>query len=266
MIEAKKKKAKLVPTPIYNKKKAKKKKEKLDDTYLSVGDHLEVLRRYLLAILGVLFFFSIIAFIFSSHLHSILIEPYLKLSSQKLILQSVYGNIEVMLKLAFLCGFSISFPICLSIFWRFITPALENKTAYLGYIAVIFSSFLFWSGLFVAWAYIFPLALNFLFHDILLEGVSPQTTVEKYYSFLFLLHIGTGVVFQMPLLTIVLGYLDVLGIAWHKKRWRFVVIGSLFFSAFITPPDPLSQLALTALLLLLYFFSVFIVYLIEKSR
>lgn len=234
--------------------------------YLSLGDHLEELRWRLISVVFTIIGLSILSFIFSSHIHSFLIEPYLNLSSEKLLLQNVYGSIEVLIKISITLGISLSLPICLSLLWRFVTPALSSRIAWLGHLAMASSACLFWAGMAVAWFYIFPLALKFLFEDTLIRGVSPQTTVEKYYSFLFLLHIGSGLMFQMPLIVIFLGWIGILSVEWHKRKWKFLVLVVLILTAVLTPPDPLSQIILSGLLLFLYICSVFIVWLIEKTK
>ncbi len=247
-------------------KQSSTKKKQSPERHLNVGDHLEELRRYILAVLMVVVVLTVIAFIFSRPIHSFLIQPYKQLTDHKLLLANVYGSLEVLFKISIMSGLTIGLPICFSILWKFVTPALNSFTSYIGYVTVIASSFLFWSGLSVAWYYIFPVSLQFLFQDMLLDGVAPQTTVEKYYGFLFLLHIGCGIIFQMPLLIIILGWLGILGISWHKKKWKYIAVSMLFFSAFITPPDPISQLILACLLLGLYGTSVLAVWLIEKIK
>jgi sec-independent protein translocase protein TatC len=93
-----------------------------------------------------------------------------------------------------------------------------------------------------------------------------QTTIEKYYSFLFLIIIGTGLTFQLPLLVILLGALGIVTMEWHKKAWKFIIVLLFLFSAIITPPDPLSMFVLAIPLVALYFSSVGIVWLIELRR
>ena len=248
---------------VSQKKKPPAKNSKKREAYLSVGDHLESLRRHLITVLVIILALSLIFFGVSRFLHSFLISPYSELTGQKLLLRNVYGGVEVLIKISIMSGITFGLPFCFSIIWRFVTPALSRPTAWRGHFSVAASALLFWLGLATAWLYIFPFALTFLFQDMLLEGVSPQTTVEKYYSFLFLLHIGCGLVFQIPLLTVVLGWLGILSVAWHKKKWKYVAVSTLVFCAFITPPDPLSQLFLSFLLLFLYAVSVFIVFLLE---
>ena len=255
-----------------NKKKIKKQKGlkkkaalSKNERYLSVGEHLEELRWRLIAVILTVFGFSLLAFFFSFAIHDFLIRPYAALTEQKLLLHNVYGSIEVLIKISVTLGITLSLPICLSIIWRFISPALSTSLAWIGHLSVAASALLFWGGLALAWFYIFPLALEFLFQDVLLKGISPQTTVEKYYSFLFLLHIGSGIAFQLPLLNLILGALGILPLSWHKKNWKYIVIATLLFTALITPPDPLSQLLLSFLLLCLYALSVFLLWFIVRS-
>ena len=249
------------------KTEAKKKKAKSKDKdHLSVGEHLEELRWRLIAVILTVLGISLLVFFFSRLIHNFLIGPYSALTDQKLLLHNVYGSIEVLIKISLSLGLTLSLPICLSILWRFITPALSRKMAWIGHLSVGASALLFWGGLSLAWFYIFPLALHFLFQDMLLDGVSPQTTVEKYYSFLFLLHIGCGLAFQLPLLGLVLGILEIIPIDWHKKNWKYLVVATLLFTALVTPPDPLSQLVLSLLLLCLYGLSLLLLWIILKSR
>ncbi len=233
--------------------------------YLSIGEHLEELRRRVISVLALLIASGVCALLFSKQLHAFLITPYLKLTNQELLLQNVYGSLEVLLKLSFMSAVSLSLPFSFYILWGFITPALPKRAAWIGGGCVMASCLLFWCGLVIAWHYLFPMALHFLFQDILLMGVKPQTTVEKYYSFLFLLHIGCGLVFQMPLLSLILGWLGIITSRWHKQNWRYIVLILLIFSAIITPPDPISQIALALLVLVLYALSVMLIWLIEKS-
>ncbi len=238
---------------------------KYEESVLTLGEHLEELRSHLIWALIVIIFICSITLGASNFLHNILITPYTKLTQQKLLLQNVYGSLEVLAKIGINMGLILALPICLSILWNFAVPALSRKVAFLGHLCVAVSAILFWIGVLVAWYYLIPLSLGFLFQDFMIDGVSPQTTVEKYYSFLFLLFIGCGLVFQLPMLTIALGFLGILNFNWHKKYWRYIILVTFIFSAIITPPEPISQIILSSMLLILYSIAVSIVWLIEKT-
>lgn len=233
---------------------------------MTIGDHLEELRRRVIMILGVGGSATVVAIFFSTDIHSFLVAPYLKLTSSQLLLQNVYGGMEVLLKVAAATGLTLTFPILIYILWGFVTPAVSRRTALIGHVIVASSATLFWIGVAFCWIYVFPLSLKFLFIDLLPPGVSPQTSVEKYYGFLFLLHIGAGVSFQLPLVLILLGALGVVTIAAHRRIWRYVVVGIFIFSGAITPPDWVSQVAFGGVLTSLYVLSVAVVAVIEFLR
>ena len=234
--------------------------------FMTVGDHLEELRRRIIAIFGVVAVASLIAGIFYADIHRFLVEPYNTLTEERLILANVYGGMEVLVKLSLTVGVTVSLPICIYIVWGFVAPAVERRTAWIGRLSVGVSALLFWTGLLVCWFYIFPLSLQFLFLDLLPEGVAAMTPVEKYYSFLFLIHIGCGLVFQLPLVLVLLGALGILTLQWHKNYWKYITVAIFIFAAIITPPDPLSQIVLGSMLQGLYFISVMLVWVIERLR
>jgi sec-independent protein translocase protein TatC len=236
------------------------------EKYMTLGDHLEELRRRIFAILGIWILFSCLAGIFIEDIHKFLVQPFKEISSEPLILGTIYGPLEIYFQLSIIIGILISLPISLSILWGFITPALSKRSAILGHIVIIISSILFWVGVIFAWIYLFPLSLKMMLNYLLPYQAIAQTTIEKYYSFLFLIIIGTGLTFQLPLLVILLGALGIVTMEWHKKAWKFIIVLLFLFSAIITPPDPLSMFVLAIPLVALYFSSVGIVWLIELRR
>jgi sec-independent protein translocase protein TatC len=233
---------------------------------MSIGDHLEELRWRIFAIAGVLLLFAIACGVFSFQLHDFLIKPYHDLTGLKLLLGNAYGPLEILIKLSIMAGLTLSLPLVIGIAWGFVTPALQTRQARYGYGIILASSFLFWGGLFFCWYYIFPLSLKFLFIDMLPPGVQPQLTMEKYYSFLFLLHTGSGLFFQLPLIVILLGALEIVPLAWHGRSYKYVVVSIFIIGAIVTPPDPLSQIVLSCTLLALYGISLGVVFILETLR
>ena len=240
--------------------------ESQDEKYLSLGDHLEELRYRLLAILGVLFLFTILSFIFNERLHAFFLAPFHSISDEELILNNVYGGLEVLFKMSFMTAFVIGFPICIHILWGFFTPAFSKKASILGHVVFAFATLLFWTGLIVTWTYVFPISLQFLFIDTLPKGVAALTSVENYYSFLFLIHLASGVSFQLPLVFVGGGVTGIITMRWHLKYWKFIILVLLAFSAIITPPDPMSLCILAGILIALYCSSVLVTYIIERIR
>ncbi|MCR9144358.1 MAG: twin-arginine translocase subunit TatC [bacterium] len=233
---------------------------------MSVGDHLEELRVRIFQIIGVVVGLSVCAGFFSGALHDFLVGPYRNLTDENLILQNVYGPMEILIKVSVLAGVIVGFPAIVFILWGFVTPAVSRRTAIYGHLAVAGSALLFWTGIAVCWFYIVPLSLQFFFVGMQMEGVDPVLSVERYYGFLFALHLATGLAFQLPIVLIALGAVGILTVAWHQRTWRFALVIIYVSSAVITPPDPWSMLGVGTLLSLLYVLSICVVWLIERSR
>ncbi len=271
-MEKKRKVTNVKKTPKIVKEKKNTSKEKLPEEinprekYMTIGDHLEELRKKIFYVIGVWLFFSLIVGIFIEKIHIFLVQPFKEVSNYQLILGTIYGPLEIYFKLAIVIGVLISLPINLNILWSYITPALSEKTAIIGHVVIFISSILFWLGVAFGWFYLFPFSLKMMLESFLPAETIAQTTVEKYYSFLFMILIGTGISFQLPLLIVSLGSIGLVTLEWHKKKWKFIIILVFLLSAFITPPDPLSMFVMAFPLLFLYFFSVGIVWLIEKRR
>lgn len=236
------------------------------DREMSLGAHLEELRRRILWSIAVITIFAFTIGWFIMPIHSFLTAPYHQLTGLLLYLGSPYTSFEILIYVALLLGILGSFPIVFYILWGFAAPAVSSKTATLVRVAMAASALLFWSGVALCWYYLFPISLDFLFKEFLPPGTAPQITLEKYYDFLFMLHIGSGIVFQMPLVFVILGAAGILTMEFHKRAWRIIVIAIVVFAAIITPPDPLSQIFLMVPLLVFYAASLIIVWLIERSR
>jgi sec-independent protein translocase protein TatC len=236
------------------------------ERFMSIGDHLEELRVRFFWMLGIIGVLSGAAGLFSADLHRLLIGPYQSLTGERLILQNVYGGMEIYIKVSVLAGVIVGFPALVFILWGFITPAVSRRVAYYGHFAVACSALLFWAGITFCWFYIFPMSLQFLFVGMQLESVAPVMAVERYYSFLFVLHIATGLAFQLPIILVALGAFGILTVDWHRRTWKYALLVIYAFAAIITPPDPWSMLAVGTLLLLLYSLSIGVVWILERTR
>ena len=68
-----------------------------------------------------------------------------------------------------------------------------------------------------------------------------------------------GIVFQLPVVSILLNRLGVITRAGMIEKRKYVFITILIFSAIITPPDPLSQILFTIPLAILYEISILVI-------
>ena len=87
----------------------------------------------------------------------------------------------------------------------------------------------------------------------------------SFFDFVATLIFTTGLSFQIPVIQIVLGLLNIISGQTMLSAWKYVIVISTILAAIITPStDPITQILLTIALLALYLGGAGIVTLINK--
>ena len=237
---------------------------------MTFWDHLEDLRKSIFRIAVALVGVTVVLFFFKNFLFDdFILAP----SQSDFFLYRLLGvdlslslvNIEVAaqfmihMKVTFVCALILVFPYLIYEIWLFIAPALyENeRRAVKG--AFSFASLLFYLGLAVGYAVIFPLMINF-FAGYQVSPEVPNTFSLSSYISLFTSTILTfGLVFEFPTLIAVLSAIGVVNRDLLRRYRRHAVCAVVILAALITPSgDPFSLLVVTVPLYLLYEFSILI--------
>ena len=82
--------------------------------------------------------------------------------------------------------------------------------------------------------------------------IKPLFTIQKYISLVTWMALAFGVAFQMPLAVFLLGRLGLVDLSTFKSTRKYIFFGIVIFSAMITPPDVISQIALATPMYILY--------------
>ena len=235
---------------------------KQNDAEMSLSDHLEELRQRAFWSASILLT-SIITCVFSvKSIVKLLQEPALGIK----FLQFAPGEyFFASIKVAAYTGLLVSSPFLIYQIILFVLPGMtknERKTI----LPIIFGAItLFLFGLMFGYSILVPAALNF-FINYGSEVVEPFWSFEQYFEFILIL-ISTGLAFQLPVVQIMLGLLRIVSGDTMLSIWRYVILGSTIVGAILTPSvDPLTQILMSSIVIVLYFFGAGIVVLIEKSR
>ena len=234
-----------------------------NDAEMSLSDHLEELRQRAFWSVSILLT-SIILCVFSvKNIVKILQEPALGIK----FLQFAPGEyFFASIKVAAYTGLLISSPFLIYQIILFVLPGMtknERKTI-LPIILGAITLFLF--GLMFGYSILVPAALNF-FINYGSEVVEPFWSFEQYFEFILVLLFSTGLAFQLPVIQIMLGLLRIISGETMLSIWRYVILGSTIIGAILTPSvDPLTQILMSSIVVILYFLGAGIVVLIEKSR
>ena len=173
-----------------------------------------------------------------------------KLRVEGLDLMSGFSTI---ISIAMWGGTALSFPLVIYFLLRFIFPALTKREK----VAILFYLFMgagcFAIGVWFSYSRIAPRAVEFF--DWINGWVHlPVTTVriEGYTSIVLKLVLAFGMVFQVPLILFVLGWLGVISSDMLRKYRRFAIVIAFFLGMVLTPPDPMSQVLMALPLCLFY--------------
>ncbi|MEH1907215.1 twin-arginine translocase subunit TatC [Nostoc sp.] len=170
----------------------------------------------------------------------------------------------VSLKVAAYTGFILSSPFILYQIIQFVVPGLTRRERRLLGPVVLGSSVLFAAGLVFAYLLLIPAALKF-FISYGADVVEQLWSIDKYFEFVLLLLFSTGLAFQIPIIQLLLGNLNIVSSERMISGWRYVIMGAVVLGAVLTPStDPLTQSLLAGAVLGLYFGGVGLVKLTGK--
>lgn len=232
-----------------------------DEVEMSLFDHLEELRLRI--------FYALIAVVVGAIVCFAMVRPIVRLlevpAQGVKFLQLAPGEFFfVSIKVAGYCGILLAAPVILYQVVAFVLPGLTRKERRLLGPIVFGSSILFVAGLAFAYIALIPAALNF-FISYGADVVEQSWSIEKYFDFVLLLMLSTGLAFQVPIIQALLGLLGIVSSQQMISGWKFVLLASAIVGAVLTPStDPLTQSLLGGAMVMLYFGGIGLVKLLGK--
>jgi len=184
----------------------------------------------------------------------------------KLISTEMSSQFMMSFTIAFVGGFIIAFPFVFWEFWKFVKPALTDKEMGKTRGVIFWVSLLFFGGVSFGYFLIAPYTVNFFAAYTLSPLIQNTFTVSDYIDNIVSLVLGTGIVFQLPLVVFFLAKVGILSASFLRTYRKFAVVIILVLAAVITPPDIVSQLIVTVPLWLLYEISISIAARVNKER
>ena len=228
---------------------------------MSLIEHLEELRSRLFSAFIIFCIITIFCLIYIKDISFLLEQP----ASGIKFLQLAPGEyIFVSIKIAIYTAFIFSSPFIIYQIIKFILPGLTTKEALYIIPTLIASIILFFIGITFAYTILIPAALHFLINygsDI----VEPFWSFDEYFNFILILLFSTGLAFQIPIIQIILGLLNILSSQYMLEYWKYIVFLSTILSAIITPStDPITQIFMVLAILSLYFSGILILKTLNK--
>lgn len=257
---------------------------------MTFGGHLEVFRRVLFRILGVSGIVSVAVFCFKDATWRMLLAPsewdFVTYSTfermaralgitgfsfpefhVKLIATDLTSQFMTHLTTSVYLGLLAASPYILYELFRFVSPALFDNERKYSAKAIVAVYILFIVGVLVSYFLLFPISFRFLGTYQVSERVESTITLDSYVSTFVTLTLLMGVVFQLPVVSFILGKMGVVDSIMLAKYRKHAFLAILTVAAIITPGQDVLSLALVSLpLYLLYEASILIVRKVARTK
>ncbi len=248
----------------------------MSDEKLTFWDHLDELRKVLFRVVICLFALTIIAFAFKEQLFAFILAPsksdflfyrllnliniQVEAFDCQLINTELTGQFMAHIRVSFYVAVILGAPYVLRQIFAFIAPGLYANERRLVSNVMISGSALFFVGVTVAYILIFPLSYRFLALYAVDESISNMITLTSYLDVLFVLALLMGLMFELPLVAILMARLGFINASFLRRYRRHAVFAILALSAVITPTtDIVTLLLVSAPICILYEISIMII-------
>lgn len=223
-------------------------------------DHLEELRwRLLWSLLAVIVGFGAgLAAVYYLDVMRFLLSPIEAVfaDDRRLIYLAPTDAFFVFLKVSLTLGIVLASPIVVYHAWSFLSPALEKHEKRAIVPALYMGLVLFAAGVALAYFVALPISLRFLM-GFLTEVMEPSWTGPAYIGFVVKLLLGFGLVFELPVVVLILSALGLVTPAFLREKRRYAIVAITVVACALSPGDVLSvSLLMMVPLALLYEFSI----------
>ncbi len=238
---------------------------------MSFLEHLEELRRRIInALIGVACGFGV-CFWFSQAIFDNLAKPVTDVLHKLKMPEKLYFThpadaFNMYIQIGLIAGLFLASPYVLYQVWAFISPGLyKNEKKY----AVPFVTVT--SGLFIlggAFGYFiaFPYALEFLL-GMGGDHLTPWLTAKEYLDLFTTIIIGLGIIFELPVLIMILALLRVVTPGFLMRHFRYAVLVITIIAAVVTPTTDFTNMMVFEIPMLgLYLLGAGAAYMVTRWR
>jgi sec-independent protein translocase protein TatC len=241
---------------------SKLKKEKKDFIELLTSEHVEEIRQRCFQSVFVIIFFILISFLQIKLIVQLLQKP---VETIRFFQTSPGEYFLSTLKISIYTGIIFSIPLVLSQIIFFLLPGLRNEEKKIIVSLILSSVLLFFISLLFSYFILIPAALTF-FINYGSEVIEPLWSFDQYFNFMLILFLSTGIVFQIPVVQIILSFSKIISGIQMLKLWKYIFLISTILGAILTPSiDPLTQLLLSGAVFLLYLIGSLLVIILSKT-
>lgn len=241
-----------------------KKEQNLEDSTKkqTLIQHLDELRKRLIYSIIVLVGFALVTYNFSAVIVKDMVN---KAPDMNFVFIAPAELFMVYIKIALIGAIVLSLPFILYNVWMFLSPGLERNEKKIILFSLLSGGILFVLGAIFGYMVTLPITIKF-FGDFSLDEVQSMISFSNYLSFAITMVFSFGLIFELPILMVLLVQFGVVKTSFLKTNRKLMVLVIFVVAAVLTPPDIISQSLLALPMLLLFEVGIFFAGITEKRK
>ena len=238
----------------------------MEDKKMPLTEHLEELRRRLIRIVIAVVIGTVISYIYRLHILDFLQAPIKKvLKDEPLRFFSLMEPFVIHIKVSVYSGIVLAIPVILYQVWMFVAPGLLPKERKYLLPFILMGTILFLFGAGLCYYAVLPYGTAFFINFD--PSLRSNINIASYLSFATQMILVFGVVFELPLILVLLAKIGLVTSEGLAKKRKYAIVIIFISAGILTPtPDPLTQAIMAVPLIALYELSVILTRMFAKQK
>jgi len=222
---------------------------------MSLTEHLEELRKTLINVIIILALAFFVCYGFGEYIAEFLLMPLRKVldgaNAGSIVYLGLLDKVLSQLQVAFWSSIILSSPLWFFQVWKFVKPGLHKHEIKAVRPFLVVGFLFFMLGVCFGYFLVFPLTFETLL-SFGVKNVEATISLKEYLVLASKVLVFLGLVFQLPNLLLILGFMGLVTKYSLRNMRRYVYVGFAVLSAILTPPDPYTMMGLWVPLVFLF--------------
>jgi sec-independent protein translocase protein TatC len=235
---------------------------------MSFLEHLDELRKRLIASVYALVIGCVVSFIFVNQTERFILEPLQQMmpGGQRLVFTAPTEGFMTMMKIGALGGLFVALPFVILQLWLFIAPGLYANEKRFAVPFVLFGTVFFVGGAAFSHYVAFPYTWKF-FLGFENEYIQFLPKLSDVFSLWVKMLLAFGVIFQMPTIVFFLARMGMVTAGFLLRHTKYAILIIFILGAVLSPgTDVVSQMMMAGPMVVLYGLSILIAWIFAKRK